>query len=322
MVCLFHMSGLGAISPPGFLHAFLKHGAIGVPIFFVITGFVIPYSLHVGKYEVRQFFVFLSKRLIRLEPPYLVSIVAAILFFLVFGFHIGPPLNLSMESVLLHFGYLVGMASFLGTPADWYIPAFWTLQFEFQFYVVAALAFPLASSRQLLSRLLFVAAFLALQASLPPDESGTGIPLLFRISDLFLLGVVIFQKKIGLIGTREFLPLSMLLIASIGARYESFFFYGPAIAVLILLVNAKSRITGFMGNISYSLYLYHSLFGLWLIGALVTVARLDHVSAFVVAVPCTIFFSWVMYVLVERPSVRAAKKIAYARTNPPCASPT
>ena len=53
-------------------------GFLGVDIFFVISGFVIPLSLHGRSYTLRQFPAFMVRRLVRLEPPYIASIVLAI----------------------------------------------------------------------------------------------------------------------------------------------------------------------------------------------------------------------------------------------------
>ncbi len=41
-------------------------GAHGVDVFFVISGFIIPYSLHTSAYSIRDFGRFMVRRLIRL----------------------------------------------------------------------------------------------------------------------------------------------------------------------------------------------------------------------------------------------------------------
>src|SRR5271166_6626421 len=56
-----------------------KYGYLGVHIFFVISGFVIPWSLYRGKYVLRDYPRFLLKRNVRLYPPYLASIAVTIL---------------------------------------------------------------------------------------------------------------------------------------------------------------------------------------------------------------------------------------------------
>ena len=63
-------------------HAFpeaVPGGFIGVDVFFVISGFVIPLSLQGRDYRIADFPRFMIRRLVRLEPPYLVSIALTIL---------------------------------------------------------------------------------------------------------------------------------------------------------------------------------------------------------------------------------------------------
>ena len=55
-------------------HPFGLHGHLGVQMFFVISGFVIPFSLHGSGYTIQSAGRFMLKRLARLHPPYLASI--------------------------------------------------------------------------------------------------------------------------------------------------------------------------------------------------------------------------------------------------------
>ena len=53
-------------------------GFVGVDIFFVISGFILPYALHKAGYQPADFFRFMWKRILRLDPPYLVCIVVVL----------------------------------------------------------------------------------------------------------------------------------------------------------------------------------------------------------------------------------------------------
>ena len=75
-VAWYHVTGL--LQPESNLLATLgRYGFMGVQVFFVVSGFVIPYALHRAHYQLPQYPRFLAKRLLRLHPPYL-AVVATI----------------------------------------------------------------------------------------------------------------------------------------------------------------------------------------------------------------------------------------------------
>src|SRR5947209_12608451 len=59
-----------------------QYGWLGVHTFFVISGFIIPYSLYQYRYSIRDYLRFVGKRLARLHPPYLASIAVVIATYL------------------------------------------------------------------------------------------------------------------------------------------------------------------------------------------------------------------------------------------------
>lgn len=86
---LDHLRGLAAIrvawfhitsGTSGWLVASGHWGWLGVELFFVISGFVIPYSLagSARPFRISDFPAFLFRRIVRLEPPYLASIALTI----------------------------------------------------------------------------------------------------------------------------------------------------------------------------------------------------------------------------------------------------
>src|SRR5215210_4781626 len=54
-VCWFHLTSFTYATPDGWFYSALRrtgtYGWLGVEVFFVISGFVIPYSLHRAKYS-------------------------------------------------------------------------------------------------------------------------------------------------------------------------------------------------------------------------------------------------------------------------------
>ncbi|HEY0172641.1 MAG TPA: acyltransferase family protein, partial [Pyrinomonadaceae bacterium] len=109
-VCWFHLTnGNPNFLSDGLLKASGAHGWLGVEAFFVISGFVIPYSLYRTGYRLNDYPRFLYKRIVRLDPPYLLSIALILLVgylaTLAPGFN-GVPFQPSAKQILLHLGYL------------------------------------------------------------------------------------------------------------------------------------------------------------------------------------------------------------------------
>ncbi|MEO6725174.1 MAG: acyltransferase family protein [Blastocatellia bacterium] len=78
-VCWFHLTnGNPAFLPDGWLKLSGKFGWLGVEMFFVISGFIIPFSMRRAGYSIGDFPRFILKRIVRLDPPYLVAIVLTI----------------------------------------------------------------------------------------------------------------------------------------------------------------------------------------------------------------------------------------------------
>ena len=141
MVTFGHLFGniepvLGQV--PMMIHNIFLFGAHGVEIFFVISGFVIAYSIRNGSFSVIYFFKFGLRRLVRLDPPYWIVIlleIALIYISLVFYPNLGTTLP-TIKQLGAHMIYaqeLLGLGHLL--------PIFWTLCYEVQFY----LFFPLVT---------------------------------------------------------------------------------------------------------------------------------------------------------------------------------
>ena len=58
-----------------------SYGWLGVEAFFVISGFVIPYSISVNykTYSTSAFVSFMSRRVLRIEVPYIVSMIVTMM---------------------------------------------------------------------------------------------------------------------------------------------------------------------------------------------------------------------------------------------------
>ena len=252
MVCFFHIArGVPNFLPTdSTLFEAGKWGWTGVEIFFIISGFVIPYAMYVKQYTTRDFPIFLKKRVIRIEPPYLLSIVLILVLNFVSTlspYYRGAPFSIDWLNVFSHVAYLN-----VFTKGTWLNPVFWSLAIEFQYYLIIALAFAWVSSPVRLYRLLFHLLFAASAFFI-----GSG-SFIFSFSAYFLTGILLFQLACGVIRQNEFL---VLLVPTLGLVWYRFSWeltmISLATVLVILFVRKVPRPLLYLGTISYSLYLIH-----------------------------------------------------------------
>jgi peptidoglycan/LPS O-acetylase OafA/YrhL len=231
-------------------------GNYGVHMFFVISGMVIPLSMIKGNYIYKRWPRFLWKRFLRIEPPYLVAVVLGTAYLLLRN-HIPGTVpgdsSPSILTILLHVGYLIPFH----TGSQWINPVFWTLAVEFQYYLLLSLLFPLALQKALLPRVLFYALLLG-ACFLPCPQSFLPVWL-----PLFLLGIVYILLWSDRINAAEY------WLVSIPALCLVFWKIDPACAcTAVLTLSAvhfapafRNVFTKFFGDISYSIYLIHTIVG-------------------------------------------------------------
>ena len=304
-VLLFHFIGAkGFLDALPWLKSITFYGGRGVDMFFVISGFVLPYALYKGQYRLSSYGRFALKRLARLEPPYLVNLafLLALRFGLSFAKHV--PVGVTWQQVALHLGYL---NAFFQKP--WLSEVYWTLSVEFQYYLLLGLLFPLligaASVRRTLLTLLLAAGWVF--HALPHD-------FFFPHAPVFVCGMAAFLWYIDRIGKAEF-----ALILAAAAGLELMLGDIPTALISLLSVALIFRFSWhtawltFLGNISYSLYLMHNAIGASIIGPLkrMTNNTFAELGILVLAIGAAVAVSWLLYHFVEKPSQRLASSFKY-----------
>jgi peptidoglycan/LPS O-acetylase OafA/YrhL len=316
-VCLYHFMGNGM---DGFkwVESIFGYGYLGLDLFFIISGFVIPYSMYQGAYSWGRFPKFLLKRSVRIEPPYIMSFLLIVLMRIVhIAIHNWQFYGDTWEykhdwnQFWLHFVYLNQYFGY-----DPYSVVYWTLAIEIQFYLLIGLLFPLVISRKkIISVPVFTAScmlcwFLNLHFNW----------FIFQYGFFFITGVVVFLHVIKHISLRTFALLFTGLLVLI------YFKNGPAEMVTAVLggtgiigVRRRWKVSDFFGKISYSFYLTHVEAGSWFM--LYTQDIIDSkAGSRVIAVFFTIAFATAFYYLFERPAFRLSKKIKYRKK--PLATPS
>jgi peptidoglycan/LPS O-acetylase OafA/YrhL len=303
-VALYHFTG-GA---DGWIKASGARGYLGLTIFFVISGLVIPYAMWRGRYRgPADAFAFILKRLARLEPPYFAAIAITLALGYLSartpGFH-GPAFHVGALQLLLHVGYLNAIFH-----RPWLSPVFWTLAVEFQFYFSMLLLYGGLSSQKRILRTATFAVMAAAALTIP------GVALVPRYLGLFALGAAGFQYRAGLIGRREFVVLALAFTllnihvlgganaaAGVLAAFAAAFANPPRVPLLV-----------FLGSISYSLYLLHVPIGGRVINLAGRLPRTMPVELGAVAAAMTVSLiaAWLLYRLVERPSQKWSARLRY-----------
>lgn len=238
-------------NPLAFIRYSGMYGWLGVGIFFVISGFIIPHTLALAKYDLRDYGSFLLKRIVRLDPAYLVTIAAILILGYLDQFapgYRGPsPFQPTLPQVLLHLGYLNAVFDY-----PWLNVVFWSLAVEFQYYLFIGLVFPILVSRHLFLR---VTMFVALSASALLLTSDR---YFFHYLFLFMMGFLTFYFRGREMGWKAYLIGLCILGAgafqTLGLPMAAM---GVATSLVIAFVEIQSPRFAWLGHISYSLYLCH-----------------------------------------------------------------
>ena len=280
-----------------------SYGGLGVWMFFVISGFVIPYAMDGTKYRISSgAWPFFLRRIVRLEPPYIASVFLAFAVAYVAartpGYR-GQPFAPSLTDFLLQFLYL---GPWFEVP--WINGVAWTLAIEFQYYLIMLLAAPLLLSRSTVPVAIFLA--LVVASSLLIDDRRA----LFVYLPCFAVGFAVFLFHTQRVGAVAFTGLCFLFVGllahSIGTPAAV---AAAASAGLILLpLNRPVPILSFLGAISYSLYLIHAPIG----DRIVNLAMRDN-SNFVQmvglagAIAVSLLVAVTLWYVIERPAQLWAK---------------
>ena len=325
-VVLYHIYGNIAEETrqwiPQIVHGLFQVGFVGVPVFFVLSGFVI--SRATDKDEVTLAYVgrFMLKRAIRLDPPYWCAIAVAICL-LVIKNKLFPQFAQSLptgKDIVAHLFYLQDLLQLSPISA-----VFWTLCLEIQLYITYIL---LRCSRDYVARHiqlkadgLFIGMCLALGIlSLAVDSTVISLPmkgLFVAFWHQFLLGVLANWATKDWITTRQFAACVAVIIAiqlltapnlnSIAAVATASF-----IVLAARMGHLHDWLKGagiqYFGRISYSLYLLHPTIG-WTtvsLGRHVLGPGLSPIGAillFLAGIGSSVVAAHMLNILVERPSM-------------------
>lgn len=297
-----------------------RFGAYGVNIFFVISGFIIPYSLYQGGYVISKYFVFLWKRILRLYPNYLVSLfVALALCWLssLSSLYKGSPFYFSWIELGAHLTFL-NLFFNLGD----YNGVYWSLTVEWQYYLLVALFLPLFFSKKAwMARLsTWILGLSFIPFMLPQFNISAYGPniILFYQGPFFALGFFAFHYFRGTssLSVASLDMACMTIVMTLLGRVSD-----PILPLLglfsglaIMLLHWENPLTTFLGNISYSLYLFHLPIGVRTMHLLLRYSggtAVGSLAVCVIAFAVSFILGIICYYLFEKPFILLGAKFRY-----------
>lgn len=320
----------------GIAHFFTRQlglGEVGVCIFLMVSGFVVPFSL--ASYPVKPVSTFIIHRFFRLYPAYWLSAVLGLIFV---WWRFGSEHGGNEISWLMFFANLTMFQAFMGI--ENIIGSYWTLTLELLFYITCIYLFKRKKLTSLKSILMFFVGLLILRETLRhvPTMSAyhwnvfsylryTGymfFGLLYR--EWLFKGDKAAAKNAIIILALTFVSFAgkdILRMWSFQAEYlktPMTQFAAIAIFVLVTSIYKTGGKTGdFLGKTSYSMYLFHPVifYPLYTYCWITLPSKIQahpHLF-FLLSAVLTIIFSYFSYRWIESPAIAWGKHITRRRNS-------
>ncbi|WP_426441505.1 acyltransferase family protein [Bradyrhizobium genosp. P] len=298
-------------------------GRFGVALIFLISGFVVPFSIG-GERPLAHFAI---SRVFRLYPAFWLALAVLATMAWLAG---EPP------------GIATVLANMTMAPAlfrqPWLLAIHWTLFIELVFYVLVALLFSVDRLRHVgvlstLSLALIAATVLPVQlrthgvANLPVQYLGMHLSSLFlglllrlwlveRVQSARLAVLVVaFAQFAALLSVSDF-SLARGDNFVMGGRLPILAAYLLAFAVFLAAVRfgrPRPRLLAQTGMISYSMYLFHWTVNVTVYRFVPLTGQISDVAVMLICIALTLAVSLLVYRMVERPMIMLGRTIVLWR---------
>ena len=238
-----------------------SYGYLGVYVFFCISGFITPLSMHWSGYQLKLWKKFLISRFFRLYPAFAVIALFEILLYTCGGF-MGYSYRLDQFTAVQIISNFTWTAEFL--EQDWIIAIFWTLAIEAQFIILMLIVYPLFKSFNNLPvviaealRILPVLIFIGVNCYLGRGDT------IFNYGAVFGMGMLVYLYYTKFISV-PFLLGGLSFAAWVNFQKVSEYqtYVATTVALLIaFLPDINSRMIKYFGKFTYSFFLIHLTFG-------------------------------------------------------------
>jgi peptidoglycan/LPS O-acetylase OafA/YrhL len=330
------LPGAASSVVPRFINSALHHGWVGVQMFFVISGFVIAYTLRGMRVTPSSLGNFALRRSLRLDPPYWVTMLFVIglyvlttsLFNVEDGLMDQAP---TWDQVLAHLCYMQNILGYHNLSAG-----FWTLCIEVQFYILFAvlLGFAQRLTAHCSERakgahwlpLLLTYAPLAIASLFWFSQDQDNTDWVVHFFAFFFFGAMAWWTLEGRMPKSAFwaYAAAILLRQWIHGTFDMWVALATGLAIYAVIASGRSdrwlrwRWLQRLGLISYSLYLIHYPVS-WIITTLghelTGSAPVAAVFWLVLSLAASIGVANALYAAAELPAIRFAKRFGGVSTD-------
>ena len=311
--------------------SFLPNAHFSVTLFFVLSGFLITYLLvkEKDKYNTISFKNFYIRRILRIWPLYYLILFLSYFFI---------DSNVSTRTLILCL--LVFPNVPLALKAKWTgSPHVWSIGVEEQFYMFWPLIIFLTPKKKMLVTLIIFCVGITI---LPYAINYLNIKTIYNqkvhsfvekffyytkfncmaLGGIFGYAVATDQKWLKVFYKNVFVVLFFIVLAFevwfSGASFGRFSdeVYSLFFAIMIVglvknqRINIDTKVTSFLGKISYGLYMYHWMITIGIVSLLMKYKNIDHFNLFLYTsvFASSILVSWISYITFERYFLNLKKK--------------
>lgn len=280
-------------------------GNAGVTLFFIISGYIIPFALE----KVQSYRIFFIRRFFRIFPLFFICAIWVLLK--------AGIANFNFTTFLIQITLLLG--PILDTP--FVIRVDWTLRVEEWLYII--LAFLFFKNKLNVKYILSVGLLIFLYGILKYFYSGFKIT---QISLLYfptcLIGTVIFLYEKGSISKKELqISIATLFLLVVIGNFISIYSLkivtplAPFVGLAIFLISYKYRhlfiqnkIITTLSSLTYSAYLFHCIVFPLIVTHLSKVIKFSFLSN-LLALFLFLFFCYALHNFIEKPLIKYSKEI-------------
>lgn len=293
-------------------------GPLGVALFYLISGFVIPFSF---RHHTR--FSFLAARLVRIYPVYIACIFLDVLVLYASSVYWQRPFTLSAKEIFYNLALINNFASIRSIDL-----VNITLATEMRFYILCVLLFsfiktgktsPLYASAILLCVLCLIFNF--------TPHIGAIYAYVFSESDIFyiiymLIGVLFHYEFNGHIRKTHLLGGTVLLLGLFAVCLKLskpiIFYvltnYLYALAIFAMAYFSRRHFRKFppldwLAAISYPLYLLHTMLGFTLLKVLLITLGMSPAPALIVTFVVVAAIAWIIHHVLELRSIAFGRRL-------------